>query len=108
MHLRHVPILMLALAAAGCTAPTPPPTNQPPDPQAAAQHARDTQLRDAIQRPPSADNPPAGTIMWTCGWWVRAEPQVCSTAVMPMRAPRCLGSAAIVSVVSAAAFMSRS
>jgi PBP1b-binding outer membrane lipoprotein LpoB len=51
MHLRHVPILMLALAAAGCSAPTPPPTDQPPDPQAAAQHARDTQLRDAIQRP---------------------------------------------------------
>ena len=51
MHLRHVPILMLALAAAGCSAPTPPPTDQPPDPQAPAQHARDTQLRDAIQRP---------------------------------------------------------
>lgn len=51
MHLRHVSILMLALAAAGCSAPTPPPTDQPPDPQAAAQHARDTQLRDAIQRP---------------------------------------------------------
>jgi PBP1b-binding outer membrane lipoprotein LpoB len=51
MHLRHVPILMLALAAAGCSAPTPPPTDQPPVPQAAAQHARDTQLRDAIQRP---------------------------------------------------------
>jgi hypothetical protein len=33
---------------------------------------------------------------------VSAEPQVCSTAVMPILAPRCLGSAAIVSVVSAA------
>ncbi len=53
--MRHLPILMLALAAAGCSAPTPPPTDQPPepqaDPQAVAQHARDTQLRDAIQRP---------------------------------------------------------
>src|ERR1700746_4094839 len=34
---------------------------------------------------------------------VSAEPQVCSTAVMPMRAPRCSGSAAMVSRVSAAA-----
>src|SRR5215469_15128443 len=33
-----------------------------------------------------------------------AEPQLCSTAVIPIRAPRRLGSAAIVSVVSAAAF----
>ena len=31
------------------------------------------------------------------------EPQVCRTAVMPMWAPRCLGSAAIVSTVSAEA-----
>jgi hypothetical protein len=31
------------------------------------------------------------------------EPQVWSTAVMPVQAPRCLGSAAIVSTVSAAA-----
>ena len=52
--MRHLPILMFALAAAACSAPTPP-SDQPPepqaDPQAAAQHARDTQLRDAIQRP---------------------------------------------------------
>ena len=48
------------------------------------------------QRVPSSEMPPPGTIMCTCGWWVIAEPQVCSTAVMPMRAPRCLGSAAIV------------
>jgi len=33
--------------------------------------------------------------MCTWGWWVSAEPQLCSTAVMPMRAPRCRGSAAI-------------
>ena len=33
-----------------------------------------------------------------------AEPQAWSTAVMPILAPRCLGSAVIVSVVSAAAF----
>ena len=37
-----------------------------------------------------------------------AEPQVCSTEVMAMRAPRCLGSAAIVSMVSADALNSRS
>src|SRR4051812_37277869 len=30
--------------------------------------------------------PPPGTIMWTCGWCIMAEPQVWSTAVMPMRA----------------------
>jgi len=49
--MRHLPFLMLTLALAGCSAPVPPPTDQPPDPQATAQHARDTQLRDAIQRP---------------------------------------------------------
>ena len=50
------------------------------------------------QRVPSSEMPPPGTIMWTCGWCVIAEPQVWSTAVMPMRAPRCFGSAAIVSM----------
>jgi PBP1b-binding outer membrane lipoprotein LpoB len=49
--MRHLPILLFAFALAGCSAPTPPPTDQPPDPQATAQHARDTQLRDAIQKP---------------------------------------------------------
>src|SRR5215471_10257350 len=33
-------------------------------------------------------------MIWACGWWVSADPQVWSTAVSPMRAPRCLGSAA--------------
>ena len=42
------------------------------------------------------------------GHWVSAEPHVCSTAVMPIRAPRRLGSAAMARVVSAAAFISRS
>jgi len=28
------------------------------------------------QRAPSSDIPPPGTIMWTCGWWVIAEPQL--------------------------------
>ena len=37
-----------------------------------------------------------------------AEPQVCSTEVMAILAPRCLGSAAIVSMVSAEALNSRS
>ena len=36
------------------------------------------------------------------------EPQVCSTDMKPMRAPRCLGVAAILSVVSAEALNSRS
>src|SRR5204862_4351493 len=44
----------------------------------------------------------------TIGWCVIAEPQVWSTAVMPILAPSRLGSAAMVSVVSAAAFMSKS
>ena len=57
---------------------------------------------------PFADRPPPGTIMCTCGWWVMAEPHVCKTEVMPMRAPRCFGSAAMVSVVSALALMRRS
>ena len=35
------------------------------------------------------------------------EPQLCSTAVIPIRAPRRLGSLAMASVVSAAAFISR-
>jgi hypothetical protein len=43
------------------------------------------------------------TIMWTWGWWVIADPQVCKTERIPMRAPRCLGSAAMVSMVSAEA-----
>ena len=64
--------------------------------------------RDDIQRAPSGAMPPPGTIICTCGWWVIAEPQVWSTAVIPIRAPRCLGSAAIVSIVSDAARNSRS
>src|ERR1700719_4144121 len=57
---------------------------------------------------PSKEMPPPGTIMWTCGWWVSADPQVCSTEVTPIRAPRCLGSAAIVIIVSAEALNIRS
>jgi PBP1b-binding outer membrane lipoprotein LpoB len=49
--MRHLPILLFAFALAGCSAPTPPPTDQPPDPQAAAQKQRDQQLLHAIQRP---------------------------------------------------------
>ncbi len=60
------------------------------------------------QRVPSSDIPPPGTIIWMCGWWVIAEPQLWSTAVAPMRAPRWLGSAAIVSSVSAAVRNKRS
>src|SRR5438270_814117 len=64
--------------------------------------------RQDTQRVLPSDIPPPGTIMWRCGWWVIAEPQLWSTAVAPMRAPRCLGSAAIVSSVSAAVRNSRS
>ena len=32
--------------------------------------------RDDIQRSPPGAMPPPGTIIWTCGWWVIAEPQV--------------------------------
>ena len=41
---------MLGLLCVACSRPEPPPTDQPPEPQAevAEQH---TQLRDAIQRP---------------------------------------------------------
>src|SRR5262249_9678237 len=42
------------------------------------------------------------------GIWVRSEPHVGSTAVTPIRATRRLGSAAMASVVSAAALISRS
>ena len=61
--------------------------------------------RDAIDNVNvvSKEMPPPGTIMWTCGWWVSADPQVCSTEVTPIRVPRCLGSATIVIIVSAEA-----
>jgi len=55
----------------------------------------------ATQRVPSDESPPPGTIPCTCGWCVSAEPQVCNTSVAPMRAPRCLGSAAMVCSTSA-------
>ena len=71
-------------------------------------HGRKKPGRHATQRSPSSEMPPPGTIMWTCGWCVIAEPQVCSTLVSPIRAPRCLGSAAMVVRVSAAALNSRS
>lgn len=41
---RLAAVLALALSAGACTKPTPPPTEQPPEPQA-------TQLHDAIQAP---------------------------------------------------------
>lgn len=49
-------IVPALLACAACSRPEPPPTDQPPEPQAgtavaAADVERHTQLRDAIQRP---------------------------------------------------------
>src|SRR5271165_4893427 len=86
-------------------------------PEQARQHPH-WQQKPGLQRtqrvPPASagaglsDMPPPGTIMWTCGWWVIAEPQLWSTAMAPMRAPRCLGSAAIVNNVSAAVRNKRS
>src|SRR5262249_40859405 len=35
--------------------------------------------RQATQRVPSREMPPPGTIIWTWGWWVIADPQVCKT-----------------------------
>ena len=78
------------------------PRNSPPEQLPEHAHRQQEGGRQAIQRSPSSEIPPPGTIMWTCGWCVIAEPQVWSTAVTPMRAPRCFGSAAIVSIVSAA------
>ena len=86
---------------------------QPGQEQAAEQFGQDADRqqkagRDETQRVPSSEMPPPGTIIWICGWCVSAEPQVCSTAVMPMRAPRWRGSAAMVSIVSDAVRNSRS
>jgi len=61
--------------------------------------------RDENHRLPSGAIPPPGTIMCTCGWCVIAAPHVWRTAVMPMCAPKCLRSAAIVSIVSDAALL---
>jgi len=41
--------LSLLIACSACSKPEPPKKEQPPDPQAQAQH--DTELRDAIQAP---------------------------------------------------------
>jgi len=48
MSMRHAAICTLAATTllAACSKPAPPPTDQPPEPQ--AQH---TELRDAIQQP---------------------------------------------------------
>lgn len=45
--------LLLALCIAGCSRPEPPPTDQPPEPQAqtGTPEERHTELRDAIQAP---------------------------------------------------------
>src|SRR5487761_2036530 len=49
---------------------------------------------------PQGVKPPAGTIMCTCGCSIRFWPQVCSTLMIPAMAPRCLLSAAKVSMVA--------
>ena len=57
-----------------------------------------------IQRSPAGERSPPGATQCRCGWNCSAEPHVCRTARKPMRAPRCLGSAAPVCKVSAAAW----
>src|SRR5215469_6165228 len=81
---------------------------EPPEQAGEHPHRQEEAGLQFTQRVASSDIPPPGTIIWTCGWWVIAEPQLWSTAVAPMRAPRCLGSAAIVISVSAAVRNSRS
>lgn len=49
--MRHLVLATALLAAAACSKPQPPPTDQPPEPQAVAATERHTELRDAIQRP---------------------------------------------------------
>jgi len=50
--MRNLLLAIALLAVAACTKPEPPPTDQPPEPQATATtQERHTELRDAIQRP---------------------------------------------------------
>lgn len=46
-------VLLLVLSCAACSRPQPPPTDEPPEPQAraATEGAQATELRDAIQQP---------------------------------------------------------
>lgn len=43
--------LLLILCTAACSRPEPPPTDQPPEPQAGTPEEQHTELRDAIQAP---------------------------------------------------------
>src|SRR5258706_15977640 len=54
---------------------------------------------EATQRVPSSEMPPPGTIMWTCGWGVSAEPQVWRMERTPMRGPRGFGAAAVYDIL---------
>jgi len=54
------------------------------------------------------DKPPPGTLIWRADGWVSADPQMRSTAVSPICAPRCLASAAMVIRVSAMVLSNRS
>src|ERR1700729_4486664 len=47
---------------------------QPPEQARQRQTGRKKRGLQAIQREPSDDRPPPGTIMCRCGWGVRAEP----------------------------------
>lgn len=49
--IRFALLVPFALACAACHAPKPPPTDQPPEPQATAAAAPHTGLSDAIQAP---------------------------------------------------------
>ncbi len=65
---------------------------EPPEQTGQYAHWQEEAGSQRTQCEPSSDMPPPGTIICTCGWWVIAEPQLWSTAVMPMWAPRWRGS----------------
>ena len=48
---------------------------EPPEQLGEHAHGQEEAGLQRTQRVPSSEMPPPGTIMWTCGWWVIAEPQ---------------------------------
>ena len=60
---------------------------EPPEEAGQHPHRQEKLGLQRTHRVPSSDIPPPGTIIWTCGSSVLAEPRLRSTAVAPMRAP---------------------
>ena len=44
-------LLSFVLSCVACSKPEPPPTDEPPEPQAATAAERNTELRDAVRQP---------------------------------------------------------